>query len=838
MSKQYDRIGAESSTPRADEFANLFAPAIVDIFAGCGGWSIGCEQALTAAGINRGIDLMINHWDVAVGVHQANHPLTEHLRANILEVDPDKVLIGRKIAYLHASPDCTDHSRAKGGVPRRKEIRALADVVIVWADKRRPDVITLENVPEFKEWGPLDRHGKPIKSRRGEEFKRWKSELEALGYVVEHRELKACDYGAPTTRKRLFVIARCDGKPIIWPEITYGPASRTGGKSESESERKRRVGQEVRESGQTNRRRSDEGSNILRHRHSDSSRIGVDIAGHSQSGRVGIAQDLKPFHTAAECIDWSIPMLSIFATPEEAREFSKLHGVGVPRRPLQTKTLQRIARGLVKFVIESKRPFLVNIQNYGWDNDGTASVDRPLGTITANPKGGAYAAVDAKLAPYTVPNLGEAPGQSPRCGSVEEPLNTVTSKGNGARLVAATLQTLNHSGPEHRGQSPADPLHTVTSTRDARAMVAALITKHYGGVTGHVIEKPIGTVTGADHHALTCAYLSQMRGTNDGTRQGDLAHPLATITGEGNHAGLIAAFLEQYGAKHESNRSSSRDDLARNNRSAPGRDGLESKEIESVGSVRDINPETVQKRDEGGVYLNPAGLEGEAVPPMGSSIGMDSDKRKYSKGNGNKSHRRDKNQQSSEQSGTGNGSAEQGSRTADRSDAATRSTSTEAEAEGNGIAENGEELQPDCKDTRDIINHGISSSQRSVTAGWLSTYYGNSKDGHRVDDPAPTVVGKDRIQLVTVVIDNQTYVITDIAMRMLRPRELARAQGFDDSYIIERQADGTPVSKADQVKLIGNSVCPQVARSIVKANVVDQGVLDEVRAGCEMGVLQ
>lgn len=685
---------------RADRFASMFAPAIVDIFAGCGGWSIGAERACTKAGMrDRYVDLMINHWDIAVGVHQANHPLTQHLRANILEVDPGAVLPGRRIAYLHASPDCRDFSKAKGAAPRRKEIRALADVVIVWAGKRRPDVITLENVEEFRMWGPLLDNGQPDPDRRGDEFRRWKSELEALGYVVDHRELRACDYGAPTTRKRLFVIARCDGKPIIWPEKTHGKEDhRPSGLRDFHSEgrqQSRGFGNSVQEITEgCDAAPRQRGGAQLRYRSS------VDAAGgeahcEAVSRTAPGHRRLEPYRTAASCIDWSIPMLSIFATPEEAKAFAAQHGVGVPRRPLQPKTLARIARGLVKFVIEAKRPFIVRCAHGDVGADGRSrwgaavhSLDETLPTVTASKD---FAVVDATIAPFTC-GVGGRAGQSPPT-SVESPVPTVTAKAD--RVVcAATLQTLNHGGDGHRGQSPADPMHTVTGARDARALVAALVTKHYGGNfegSGTDARQPLDTVTATDHNAVTCAYLSHLYGTNKGSR-GDVADPAPTITGSSNHAALICT---------------------------------------------------------------------ECVPFV--------------------------------------------------------------------VGAGGASYAGKPKSLDDPANTVMTNDRRALVAAFIATYYGegSGKTGQPVDAPAPTITGKDRIQLVTVVIDGQTFVVTDIAMRMLRPRELARAQGFPSDYIIEHQADGTAVSRADQVKLIGNSVCPDVAEAIVRENVVKLGVLDD-----------
>lgn len=719
--------------------AGLYTPAIVDLFAGAGGASIGIERACVRGGLtNRYVDLMVNHWDVAVGVHELNHPMTEHLHASVWEVDPNSVLLGRRIAALHASPDCTDFSKAKGSKPRRKQIRALADVVLVWAGKRRPDVITLENVEEFKDWGPLGPDGQPDKARRGDEFRRWKGELESLGYVVEHRELRACDYGAPTTRKRLFVIARCDGKPIVWPEKTHGSQVDCG----LHADRKglaatRRMGgpqsARGRGVGLGNSTDMDPSDHLdpARRTSSDSSAGTVGTGSDSRyafdSGRGYRRHQLKPYRTAASCIEWDIPMLSIFATREEAKVWAKLHGTaGIPQRPLKPKTMERIARGLVKFVLNAQRPFIVDIENSKWAKNGTRDVAGPLNTVTAMPKGGKHAVVDATLAPvitemahgeksrdgskgrwgqasrdaqqpigtvsgsnnhavvgatlapYTVPNLGEREGQAPRCGSVEQPLPTVTAKGNGARLVAATLSTLNHAGPEHRAQSPDEPIHTVTSARDARALVAALVTKHYSGVVGSAADAPIDTVTGTDHNAVTCAYLSHFYTSNTCGGEGNPEQPAKTITSGGQHAAVTVA--------------------------------------------------------------------------MASPV---------------------------------------------------------------------ESPKTQAADRRDLV------------AAFLSTYYGNTKDAAAIDKPSPTVTGKDRIQLVTVVIDGQTYVITDIAMRMLTPRELARCQGFGDEYVIERTAGGRAVTKADQVKLIGNSVPPAFTEAIYLENVVKLGVLEEepTRAG-------
>ncbi len=189
----------------------------VDNFAGGGGASTGIEAAIAQP-----IDIAINHSPEAIAMHKANHPETKHFCENIWQVDPVVACEGRPVGFVWFSPDCTHHSRAKGTKPLSKKIRGLAWVVIRWAEAVRPRVIFLENVEEFAEWGPLDRKRRPIKERRGETFRKWRRQLQALGYVIEHRSLVAADYGTPTTRKRLFLVARCDGGPITWPEETHG----------------------------------------------------------------------------------------------------------------------------------------------------------------------------------------------------------------------------------------------------------------------------------------------------------------------------------------------------------------------------------------------------------------------------------------------------------------------------------------------------------------------------------------------------------------------------------------------------------------------------------------
>jgi len=293
---------------------------VVDLFAGGGGASTGIEQA-----IGRHVDIAINHDPEAVSLHEANHPQTRHFVSDVFEVDPLVVTDGQPVGLLWASPDCKHFSKAKGGKPVSKKIRSLAGVVIKWVKALKPTnchprIIHLENVEEFQTWGPLvkreitttDACGNTVVSmaeypcplRKGQTFKRWVSTLRSLGYQVEWRELRACDYGAPTIRKRLFLVARRDGMPIVWPEPTHGAHDSLPVKQKK----------------------------------------------------------LKPWRTAAECIDWSVTAPSIF-------ERSK---------PLADATCRRIAKGIMRYVVNSADPFIVT----NTTGHPGAKITEPLRTVT------------------------------------------------------------------------------------------------------------------------------------------------------------------------------------------------------------------------------------------------------------------------------------------------------------------------------------------------------------------------------------------------------------------------------------------------------------------------
>lgn len=421
---------------------NLFDEIIVDNFAGGGGASVGIELATSEP-----VAIAVNHDPDAIAMHEANHPYTKHYCESVWNISPREVCTGRRVSLAWFSPDCKHFSKAKGGTPVEKKIRGLAWIVLRWAGTVRPRIIILENVEEFQTWGPV-RKGKPVKSKRGVTFQKWKCQLEALGYEIEHRELRACDYGVPTIRKRFYLIARCDGHPIVWPKATHGDP-----KSEA-----------------------------------------------VKSGK------LLPWHTAAECIDFTLPCPSIFER----------------KKPLADNTMRRIARGLDKFAIKNPKPFIVQV-NHGGGFRGQ-STDEPMQTITA--KNG-YGVADPHMTPYVMYN---------NCNNVpsgmDDPIRTVTTgnrcfltspvmtvveqtrflsdRSYGQCIVAPSLIQYHNErvASEVRGQSLSDPMLTV-DTQPRYALNVSFISKYYGGVVGAEVTEPVPTVTAVDHNALAAAHLTE-----------------------------------------------------------------------------------------------------------------------------------------------------------------------------------------------------------------------------------------------------------------------------------------------------------------------------------------
>lgn len=551
---------------------DLGSELIVDNFAGGGGASTGLERAF-----GRPVDIAINHDAEAIAMHLANHPQTAHYCESVFDVDPAAITRNQPVGLVWLSPDCKHFSKAKGGKPVSKKIRGLAWIALRWAATVKPRVIMLENVEEFVTWGPLGTDGRPCPKNRGRTFRSFVNALARHGYRVEHRELRACDFGAPTIRKRLFLVARRDGLPIVWPTPTHGDPK-------------------------------------------------------SAAVRAGA---LQPWRTAGtDVIDWSIPCPSIFE-----RE-----------RPLKDATLRRIARGIMKFVVNSADPFVIHLTHHGADR--AASINAPLATVTGANRG-EQALVAAHITKFRANSTGSA---------ADTPLHTVTAGGDCARpagaahamgVVAATL--IQTSYGERPGQAPRvpgldKPLGTVVAQGVKHAAVTAFLAKHYGGVTGTRIDVPTGTVTTTDHHAVVTSNIVKLRGTSRDGAPAD--EPLHTISAGGTHHAEVRAFLIKY--------------------------------------------------------------------------------------------------------------------------------------------------------------------------------YGEGGQWQDARDPMHTIPTRDRMGLVT--IHGEDYAIVDIGMRMLTPRELARAQGFPDSYVLDPVINGKPLSKSAQVRMIGNSVCPDVATALIRANFSHEQQLAHVAA--------
>ncbi|WP_447869993.1 DNA cytosine methyltransferase [Serratia fonticola] len=514
---------------------------IVDNFAGGGGASTGIEMAT-----GRSVDIAINHDENAIAMHETNHPDTLHYCESVFDIDPVAATAGQPVGLAWFSPDCRHFSKAKGSAPVKKEIRGLAWIIIRWILRVNPRVIPMENVEEFKTWGPLvtDENGNdyPCPDRVGETFAGFVAMLTTgiaadhpalaeccdilgieegsddhhrliagLGYVVDYRELRACDYGAPTIRKRFFMLMRCDGRPIVWPEPTHG----------------------------------------------DPKSLEV------QSGK------LKPWRTAAECIDWSIPCPSIFER----------------KRPLAENTLRRIARGIQRFVIDNPTPFIVKCNHTSTKTNydcfrgqslaeplqtitkthGYALVsphvtkfrtgatgqecDEPLSTITAGsserPGGNGHAMgmVEAKLTPL-IARIGQTGFGGDRMAyEAGKPLTTVTSKAE--HLLVAPVITRQFGNSVGHGVD--EPNGTITAGGGGKSqLVATFLAKHFGGNytgPGSDLAEPAHTVTTVDHHALVTSNLIKMRGTNIGQ---EVTAPLQTVTAGGNHFGEVRAFLLKY----------------------------------------------------------------------------------------------------------------------------------------------------------------------------------------------------------------------------------------------------------------------------------------------------
>ena len=682
---------------------------IIDNFAGGGGTSTGLEQAF-----GRPVDIAINHDPEALAMHAANHPHTTHLCESVWDVDPIKVTNNRPVGLVWLSPDCKHFSKAKGGKPVEKRIRGLAWVTLRWAAKCKPRVIMLENVEEFKTWGPLKMvmvGGKevwlPDPAKKGKTFDSFIRQLRAHGYAVEFREMRGCDHGTPTIRKRFFLVARRDGIAIKWPEPTHGAP--------------------------------------------DS--IGV------RAGK------LLPYRTAAECIDFSLPCPSIFERD----------------RPLAPATLRRIAKGIMRYVVDAADPFIVNTANSKtsgrapnvWETaqplrtitsapgfsvvaptivpvthqggDRTESIGEPFRTITGAHRGEKALGV----ATLVQVGYGEREGQAPRALDIEKPLGTVVGESKHA-LVSALLTGVGGRAGQSRPRGVDEPTATATSKADAALVTAVLVDAAHGevspggvrrwGTGAHDVEAPLGTVTASGNKAVATAFLAKHY---TGVVGSDLADPIGTVTACDHHS-LVTAFLTEH-----ANASNQRVMLA------------------------DEPLRTIFAQVKGGHFSM---VSAHIQRDMGASVG-------HSAG------------------------APLGTVTAGGGGKSALVTSNMIKLRGTSTAAGTDEP---------LGTVSAGGQHHAEVRAFLLSYYGTDQ-APEIDGPLATVTSRDRFGLVT--IHGQDYQIVDIGLRMLQPRELFRAQGFPDDYIIgDDPAQGLKLTKSAQVRMCGNSVCPPMAKALILAN--------------------
>ncbi|QBL40477.1 DNA methyltransferase [Stenotrophomonas sp. ASS1] len=683
---------------------------VVDLFAGGGGASEGLKQAL-------GIDpaLAYNHDELAIGMHAANHPLTQHHREDIWHADPRVDVAGRPIGWFHASPDCTHFSQAKGGQPRSRKTRALSWVVLKWVGQLRradalngtntaPRIISMENVWQILTWGPLvakrcketgrvfkavfeDREVKrktgevetervhvrtevaasgervpvwnqllvPDKRHAGRTWRHFVAALRALGYVVEWRKLVASDYGAGTSRERLFLLARRDREAITWPQATHGDAP-------------------------------------------------------GQMARV----------TAADCLDFSIPCPSIFTRA----------------RPLADATMRRVAKGVMRHVIESADPFIVPVTHQGADRIN--SIHEPMKTITAANRGELMLAVP-ELAPFIAEH---ANASNQRTMAADEPLRTVCAgvKGGHFSVVTPILAGVGGRAGQSEPRSGGEPLYTMTTKADTALVAPTLVQTDYGEREGQApraldLQQPLGTVVaGGVKHAVAAPHLVKFRGDSIGT---PATEPVPTIT-SGAGAARPAGAAHALGVAAAS--------LVTLRRNMVGADARTPLTTVAAQAEHHALATAFLEQANGGFYQ---GAGNDARDPVSTITASGSQQRLVS--------------------------AELSELTPEQEAGALR------------------------------------------VAAFLVKYYGS---GIAVDlhDPVDTITTKDRLALVTVHIQGVPYVIVDIGLRMLKPHELFRAQGFPTGYIIDRTADDKPLKTTAQVRMVGNSVSPPPLRALAEAN--------------------
>ena len=641
---------------------------VVDFFCGGGGAGTGLEM-----GLGRTVNVAKNHSPQAISMHTVNHPGAQHFTTDVFEGDPDTECGGKAVGWFHMSPDCTHHSQAAGGQPRKREIRNLSWIGLKWAGMKRPRVISLENVKQILQWGRLiakrdKATGRVVKlgddvaapgevvpvgqqflipdpKQRGRTWRRFVALLEGMGYVVEWKVIKACDFGAPTSRERLFMIARCDGQPIVWPEPT-----------------------------------------------------------HTKNP----AKGQQKWKTAADCIDFTDLGKSIFGR----------------KKDLAPATLRRVAKGMKKFVIDSADPFIVPIAN--WSGESVQSAGEPLRTITSYPKGGAFSVVSPVIAPATHQG-------SDRINDPLDPLPTVTCANRGELTLISPLM-VGAGGPEYSGKpvSVDQPTGTLM-TQNHRAIAAAHLMKFRLNDAGKALDEPLPTITsggkyqrsaGAAHAmGISTVFMAQMNGGFNTTDAKSIEDPMTTVTNTGSQQQLVAANLVH---------------------------------LRGNCDARDVN-DPLHTISAGGQHHGLASAFMERA--FGGSVGQ-------------------------------------------------------------GLEEPAPTITAGGGGKISLVSLTLSPEHEAGAlrvAALLISYYG-TENISACDAPSPTITTKDRLAMVTVMVKGTPYVIVDICLRMLKPAELYKAQGFPADYIISHGADGKPFTKTQQVHMCGNSVSPPPMAALARAN--------------------
>ena len=777
---------------------------IVDSFAGGGGTSEGIRQA-----VGRDPDIAINHDALALAMHRINHPGTHHMVEDVWHVDALGMCDGRPIGLLWLSPDCKHFSKAKGGKPREKAIRGLAWVGLRWVKslprRQRPRVVILENVEEFQDWGPLLADGRPCPVQKGATFKSYVGGFRSLGYEADWRELRACDYGDPTIRKRLFVILRRDGKAIVWPARTHGnPKDKA-----------------------------------------DAALIAAGV--------------LKPWRTAAEIIDFSLPCPSIFETSAEIKATLGLRA----NRPLADNTLSRVAKGTMRYVVNASQPFIVPVTHagdarvHGVDeplrtvttarrgehalvtpfvtrfNTGAIghAVDQPLATVTshASPTHGGGAAPLGLVAPLVV-RVDQTSGKASRKGvnAADEPLRTITTAG-GHALVAPILVGCGGRAGQSEPRPADEPVLTQTAKADA-CIVAPFMVPRYQPKDGQgprlrAVDEPSATVMPRGNEGVLAAvHLSTMRNSEKPFSAAD--EPAQTMTAGGANAAVISAFMvPRYGERPgQEPRTRPVDEPAAVIVPTANEGSLAAVHLSrqfgaSVGSAADEPVGTVTAGGGGKTAVVAAFLaqhNGDRSPkpgrgvdePLSTIVAAGGTSRQAVVAAYMAQHNTDVvGHPVDEPVSTivGKGCTQGLVQASFLSHAYTSNT-----AGGNG------DLERPLKTTLAGGQHA------ALVAAFLAKYYGAGEPVQAANDPLHTVTAKPRHGLVTVTMAGEPYVITDIGMRMLTPRERFSAQGFRPDYVIDQGLleDGSRVvfTLEQQGRMCGNSVCPGMARALVGAN--------------------